>query len=139
MNDSDRALEEALASLRPRAPGAHVVVAIARELDPPAGRRGVIIAWTAGFSAAAAAAGAILFLTVEPAAPESPAYQLVRAEQSPAQVQLFAPVRLDDGSYARPVRVRWDNTTHWEDPRSHTQFINYRPNEQLGLVPLETY
>ena len=139
MNDSDHDLEAALASLRPRAPEPRVVAAIARELDAPAGRRGVIIAWTAGFSAAAAAAGALLFLTVEPGEPEAPAYQLVRAEQSPARVQMLAPVRLDDGSYARPVRVRWDNTTHWEDPRSHTQFINYRPNEQLGLVPLETF
>lgn len=139
MNEPDRDLEQGLAALRPRAPGRHVVAALARELDPPVARRGLVIAWAAGFSAAAAATAAFLFVRAGPALPEPPAYQLVRAEQSPAQVQMFAPVRLEDGSYARPVRVRWDNTTHWEDPRSRTQFINYRPNEQLGLMPLETY
>ena len=43
-----------------------------------------------------------------------------------------------DGSFVRPVRVRWDDTTRWEDPRSNTRLINYRPNDQFALLPLET-
>jgi hypothetical protein len=47
-------------------------------------------------------------------------------------------VQMEDGSYARPVRVRWQDTTRWEDARSNTRLINYRPNDQLALLPLET-
>jgi hypothetical protein len=115
-----------------------VTAALARELDPPVSRRGVILAWTAGVTSVAAALAAGLFLA-RPAADEAPAYQLVRAEQSPARIEVLRPVRLEDGSFARPVRVRWDNTTQWEDPRTRTRFINYRPNEQTTLLPLETY
>ncbi len=138
MTDPDHDLESALAGLRPRPPGPAVAAALARELDPPVSRRGVILAWTAGLTTAAAALAAGLFLA-RPAADEAPAYQLVRAEQSPANIEVLRPVRLDDGSFARPVRVRWDNTTQWEDPRTRTRFINYRPNEQTTLLPLETY
>lgn len=138
MTDPDHDLESALARLRPRPPGPAVTAALARELDPPVSRRGVILAWTAGLTTAAAALAAGLFLA-RPAADEAPAYQLVRAEQSPAHIEVLRPVRLDDGSFARPVRVRWDNTTQWEDPRTRTRFINYRPNEQTTLLPLETY
>ena len=138
MTDPDHDLESALAGLRPRPPGPAVTAALARELDPPVSRRGVILSWTAGLTTAAAALAAGLFL-VRPAADEAPAYQLVRAEQSPAHIEVLRPVRLDDGSFARPVRVRWDNTTQWEDPRTRTRFINYRPNEQTTLLPLETY
>ena len=139
MNDPDHDLVASLAALRPRAPGPRVLAGLAHELDAPSVRRGTIIAWAAGLSAAAAAVVAAFFAVSGPAEPEAHAYQLVRAEQSPARVEMFAPVQLEDGSYARPVRVRWDNTTHWQDARSRTQFIDYRPNEQLGLVPLETY
>jgi len=138
MIDPDHDLESALAGLRPRPPGPAVTAALARELDPPVSRRGVILAWTAGVTSVAAALAAGLFLA-RPVADEAPAYQLVRAEQSPARIEVLRPVRLEDGSFARPVRVRWDNTTQWEDPRTRTRFINYRPNEQTTLLPLETY
>jgi hypothetical protein len=98
----------------------------------------VVIAWSAGFAAAAAALVAFVFLA-EPAEPEAPAYQLVRADRSRPEVQLFRPVELADGSYARPVRVRWEDTTRWEDARTQTRLIDYRPNDQLGFLPLETH
>jgi hypothetical protein len=36
------------------------------------------------------------------------------------------------------MRVRWQDTTRWEDAQSNTRLINYRPNDQLTLLPLET-
>ena len=138
MTDPDHELEQALASLRPRVPGPAVTARIARELDASSSRRGLVIGWSAGFSALAAAfVAAFVFLggVVEP---ESPNYQLVHVEQSRPDVQFFRPVQLNDGSYARPVRVRWQDTTRWEDARSNTRLINYRPNDQLTLLPLET-
>lgn len=138
MTDPDHDLELALARLRPRAPAPAVTAALARALDAPSARRGVILAWAAGLTAAAAALVCGFFLAAAPVE-EAPAYQLVRAEQSPANIEVLRPIRLDDGSFARPVRVRWDNTTQWEDPRTRTRFINYRPNEATALLPLETY
>jgi len=135
----DHDLEISLAALRPRPPGPQVLAGIARELDAATERRGHVIAWTAGLSAVAASAAVAFLVFAAPAETEVRAYRLVRAEQSPARVEMFAPVRLEDGSYARPVRVRWDHTTHWEDARARAQFIDYRPNEQLALLPLETY
>lgn len=137
MTDPDHDLEQALRALRPAAPGPAVAARLARELDAPASRRGVIIAWSAGFAAAAAALVAFVFLA-ESAEPEAPAYQLVRAERTRPEVQLFRPVELADGSYARPVRVRWEDTTRWEDARTQTRLIDYRPNDQLAFLPLET-
>ncbi len=139
MNESDSELENALASLRPRPPRPALVQNIARELDAPSARRGVIIAWTSGFAALAAAGAAAFLMLASSRSPQGPSYELVRAEQSPAAMQLLSPVQLQDGSYARPVRVHWENTTRWEDPRTHTQLINYRPNEHFALLPLETY
>lgn len=138
MTDPDHDLEQALRALRPRPPGPAVAARIAAELNAPAARRGVVIAWSAGFAAAAAALAAFVFLAA-PAEPAAPAYQLVRAERSRPEVQLFRPVELADGSYARPVRVRWEDTTRWEDARTRTRLIDYRPNDQLGFLPLETY
>lgn len=138
MTDPDHDLEQALRALRPRPPGPAVAARIAAELTAPAARRGVVIAWSAGFAAAAAALAAFVFLAA-PAEPAAPAYQLVRAERSRPEVQLFRPVELADGSYARPVRVRWEDTTRWEDARTRTRLIDYRPNDQLGFLPLETY
>lgn len=138
MTDPDHDLESALARLRPRPPGLAVTAALARELDPPAARRGVILAWAAAATTAAAALALGLFVGGEPEA-AAPAYQLVRAEQSPVEIEVLRPVRLEDGSFARPVRARWENTTQWEDPRTRTRFINYRPSEQTTLLPLETY
>ena len=138
MTDPDHDIEQALASLRPRPPGPAVTARLARELDAPASRRGVIIAWSAGFAALAAALVAAFVFLGGVAEPEAPQYQLVNVEQSRPDVQFFRPVQMDDGSYARPVRVRWQDTTRWEDARSNTRLINYRPNDQLALLPLET-
>jgi hypothetical protein len=138
MTDPDYDIEQALAALRPRAPGPSVTARLARELDDAPSRRGLVIAWSAGLSALAAAfVAAFVFLggAVEPAAPS---YQLVHVEQSRPDVQFFRPVQLSDGSYARPVRIRWQDTSRWEDARSNTRLINYRPNDQLTLLPLET-
>jgi hypothetical protein len=138
MTDPDHDIEQALASLRPRPPGPAVTARLARELDAPASRRGVIVAWSAGFAALAAALVAAFVFLGGVAEPEAPQYRLVNVEQSRPDVQFFRPVQMDDGSYARPVRVRWQDTTRWEDARSNTRLINYRPNDQLTLLPLET-
>ena len=138
MTDPDHDIEQALAALRPRAPGPAVTARLARELDAPASRRGVIIAWSSGLSALAAALVAAFVFLGGVAEPEAPTYQLVHVEQSRPDVQFFRPVQMDDGSFARPVRVRWQDTTRWEDARSNTRLINYRPNDQLTLLPLET-
>lgn len=138
MTDPDHDIEQALSALRPRAPGLAVTARLARELDAPASRRGVIIAWSSGLSALAAALVAAFVFLGGVAEPEAPTYQLVHVEQSRPDVQFFRPVQMDDGSFARPVRVRWQDTTRWEDARSNTRLINYRPNDQLTLLPLET-
>lgn len=138
MTDPDHDIEQALAALRPRPPGAAVTARLARELDAPASRRGVVIAWSAGLSALAASLVAAFVFLGAAAEPEAPSYRLVHVEQSRPDVQFFRPVRMDDGSFARPVRVRWEDTTRWEDARSNTRLINYRPNDQFALLPLET-
>ena len=138
MTDPEHDIEQALASLRPRAPGPAVTTRLARELDAPSSRRAVIIAWSSGLAALAAALVAAFVFLAGAAEPEAPTYQLVHVEQTRPDVQFFHPVRMDDGSYARPMRVRWQDTTRWEDARSNTRLINYRPNDQLTLLPLET-
>jgi hypothetical protein len=139
MNNEELDIESALRRLRPRAPGPAVVRALGHELDArPTLGRGVILRWAAGVSAAAACLLGFLLLGQAPET-VSPDYQLVRAEQPPASVDLFEPVRLQDGSFVRPVRVRWSNETHWEDRRTNTRLINYSPSEEFGLIPLETY
>jgi hypothetical protein len=138
MTDPDHDIEQALAALRPRAPGLAVTARLARELDAPASRRGAIIAWSAGLSALAAALVAAFVFLGGAAEPEAPTYRLVHVEQSRPDVQFFRPVQMEDGSFARPMRVRWQDTTRWEDSRSNTRLINYRPNDQLTLLPLET-
>jgi len=138
MTDPDHDIAEALASLRPRSPGPAVTAHLARELDASSNRRGLIIAWSAGIASVAAALVAAFIFLGGVAEPEAPQYQLVRVEQSRPDVQFFRPVQMDDGSFARPVRVRWQDTTRWEDARSNARLINYRPNDQLTLLPLET-
>jgi len=137
MTDPDHDLEQALAALRPCPPGPAVTARVAAALAAEPARLGVVIAWSAGFAAAAAALAVFVFLA-EPAEPEAPAYQLVRADRSRPEVELFRPVELADGSYARPVRVRWEDTTRWEDARTQTRLIDHRPNDRLTLLPLET-
>jgi len=138
MTDPDHDLEQALRALRPTAPGPAVAARLATELDAPAARRGVIVAWSAGFAALAAAFVAAFVFLAGSGEGEAPTYQLVRAERTRPEVQLFRPVELADGSYARPVRVRWEDTTRWEDARTQTRLIDYRPNDQLAFLPLET-
>ncbi|MEY3852376.1 MAG: hypothetical protein RI910_1356 [Verrucomicrobiota bacterium] len=138
MTDPDHDIEQALASLRPRPPGPAVTARLARELDDASSRRGVVIAWSAGLSALAAAFVAAFVFLGGAAEAEAPAYRLVNAEQSRPDVQFFRPVQMADGSFARPVRVRWDDTTRWEDARTNTRLINYRPNDRFALLPLET-
>ena len=138
MTDPDHDIEQALAALRPRAPGLAVTARLACELDAPASRRGAIIAWSAGLSALAAALVAAFVFLGGAAEPEAPTDRLVHVEQSRPDVQFFRPVQMEDGSFARPMRVRWQDTTRWEDSRSNTRLINYRPNDQLTLLPLET-
>jgi len=138
MTDPDHDIEQALASLRPRAPGPAVTARLAAELDSSSPRRGVIIAWSAGLSALAAALVAAFVFLGGVAEPEAPTYRLVQVEQTRPDVQFFRPVQMEDGSFARPMRVRWQDTTRWEDARSNTRLINYRPNDQLTLLPLET-
>ncbi|GBL26164.1 hypothetical protein EMGBS8_01120 [Verrucomicrobiota bacterium] len=144
MNNEDHDIESALRRLRPRPPGPAVVSAIGRALDAPTSpaaspsARGIILRWSAGLSAAAACLLGFFFFA-RPTVTATLEYQLVRAEQPPATVDVFAPVRLADGSFARPVRVRWSNETQWEDRRTNTRLINYSPSEQFGLIPMETY
>ena len=138
MTDPDPDLEQALRSLRPRPPGPAVTARLSQELAAEPSRRGVIIAWSAGFAAAAAAFLAAFVFLGGFAEPEAPTYQLVHVEQTRPDVQFFRPVRMADGSYARPVRVRWQDTTRWEDPQGDARLIHYRPNDRLTLLPLET-
>jgi len=138
MTDHDHDIEQALASLRPRAVGPAVTDRVARELDAPAARRGSVIAWSVGLSALAAVFVAAFVFLGGAAEAEAPYYQLVNVEQTRPEVQSFRPVQLSDGSYARPVRVRWQDTTRWEDTQGNARLINHRPNDQFALLPLET-
>lgn len=134
-------IESALRSLRPRSPNPTVAAGISRALVSPAptsSSRKKIITWVSLISAAAACfIGVILFRQAPELNPLN--YQLVRAEQSPATIDLLSPVKLEDGSFARPVRVYWNNQTHWEDSKNQTQLIQQRPQEQFALIPLQIY
>ncbi|MGA0134298.1 MAG: hypothetical protein ACO3ND_08085 [Opitutales bacterium] len=66
-------------------------------------------------------------------------YRLVSAHASPASLELLEPVRLRDGTYVRPVRLRRDHSMQWEDPRSKARLVRYLPEESTLLLPLETY
>ena len=132
--------EAELRALRPKAPRGHVTAAIARELDATSAstsQRGRLMAWASGLATVAAMLLGVFFVAQRDRDPIS--YELVSAEQAPANLDLLAPVELADGSFVRPVRVRWNNTTHWADPKNQTHLINYRPAEQLALIPLEVY
>jgi len=73
------------------------------------------------------------------AAAAEPELRLVRAEQSAPEATLLEPVRLSDGLFARPVRVRWHNTAHFRDTRSGAELIRHAPHDEvIGLVPFET-
>ncbi|MFM9001116.1 MAG: hypothetical protein ACKORB_05775 [Opitutia bacterium] len=71
-------------------------------------------------------------------APEAQ-YRLAGATRSPARLELLEPMRLRDGTYVRPVRLRRELATHWEDAGSGARLVRYRPEESTLLLPLETY
>ncbi len=66
-------------------------------------------------------------------------YRLVSAQASPASLEMLEPVRLRDGTYVRPVRLRREHSTHWETQGSGSRLVRYRPEESTILLPLETY
>ena len=128
-----------LQALRPRRVTPALTARLAQELGEvpvPLSRPKNFRRVAAFTSAAALLVAGVYLVTGSPTVPE---FELVRAEQSPTNLELLQPVRLEDGSYARPLRMHWDNTTHWEDRRTQAQFINYRPVDQVALLPLETY
>jgi len=142
MSEDYNEIESALRSLRPRSPGPSVAAGIAQALQTPsrpsALKKNIILWVSSALATAACLCGVFLFSQSE-SETLSPQYQLVRAEQSPAAVDVLSPVELSDGSYARPVRLLWNNTTHWADAKNNTQLIDYRPAQQLALIPVETY
>lgn len=145
MTDDTRDIEAALRQLRPRRLSPGFRGSVARALAAPeAPRRARVIpflAWSAPLAAAAAAAF-LLLSPADPAAPGSglPELRLVRAEQAPSEVALLEPVKLGDGSFARPMRVRWSNAAQYRDERRGAELIQYAPHDEIvGLVPLETY
>ena len=71
-------------------------------------------------------------------APEAQ-YRLAGATRSPARLELLEPMRLRDGTYVRPVRLRRELATHWEDAGSGARLVRCRPEESTLLLPLETY
>lgn len=138
MNNEEEAFISDLRALRPRPPSSAVSAALARELAPPTHARRSLSFWATTVAAVAACfVAAFYFLGATPLV--APVYELVRAEQPPATIDLFDPVRLSDGTFVRPVRVRWSHQTQWEDRQTNTRLINYQPSEQFALIPLETY
>lgn len=87
---------------------------------------------------AAPAAGAGRGFGVGAAKSAAP-YRLVSAQVSPSSLEMLEPVRLRDGTYVRPVRMRREHSTHWETPGSGSRLVRYRPEERTILLPLETY
>ena len=142
MSEDYTEIESALRSLRPRSPGPTVAAGIAQALQTPvcqpAPKKNIIVWMSSALATAACLCGVFLFSRNESSS-LSPEYQLVSSEQSPAAIDILSPVELSDGSYARPVRLLWNNTTHWADTKNQTQLIDYRPAQQLALLPVETY
>ncbi|MFM7399001.1 MAG: hypothetical protein ACKO4N_08580 [Verrucomicrobiota bacterium] len=73
------------------------------------------------------------------AAKSAAPYRLVSAQVSPSSIEMLEPVRLRDGTYVRPVRMRREHSTHWETPGSGSRLVRSRPEERTILLPLETY
>ena len=142
MSEDYTEIESALRALLPRSPGPAVTAGIAQALQTPsrpaAPKKNIILWMSSALATAACLGGAFLFSRNESNS-LSPEYQLVSAEQSPAALDVLSPVELSDGSFARPVRMLWNNTTHWADAKNNTQLIDYRPAQQLALIPVETY
>ena len=142
MSEDYTEIESALRSLRPRSPGPAVTAGIAHGLQTPsrpAAPKKNIILWISSAMATAACLVGVFLFSRDESNSLSPEYTLVSAQQSPEAVDILSPVELADGSYARPVRLLWNNTTRWQDTKNQTQLIDYRPAQQLALIPVETY
>lgn len=155
MTDDTRDIEEALRQLRPRPLSPEFQASVARALAEPdaSTRRNKIIPFLAWSTPVAAAAALALLLLpsgeVTPVGADAataltgesaPELRLVRAEQAPSEVALLEPVKLEDGSFARPMRVRWSNAAQYRDVRRGAELIQYAPHDEIiGLVPMETY
>lgn len=142
MSEDYTEIESALRSLRPRSPGPAVTAGIAQALQTPsrpAAPKKNIILWISSAMATAACLVGVFLFSRDESNSLSPEYTLVSAQQSPEAVDILSPVELADGSYARPVRLLWNNTTRWQDTKNQTQLIDYRPAQQLALIPVETY
>ena len=150
MNDDTRDLEAALAALRPRRLDPALEARLRAAAEAPARRPRVIAfaAWGAPLAAAASLAFLLLAGSEDPAPVGEPmamtaasapaALTLVRAEQAPAEVTLLEPVKLAEGSFARPMRVRWHNAATYRDAASGAELVRYAPHEEIvGLVPFE--
>lgn len=150
MNDDTRDLEAALRDLRPRRlPAALAARLTEAALAPRRPRVLPFVAWGAPLAAAASLAFLLLASPEEVAPAEgpvalastaapSPGLRLVRAEQAPAEVTLLEPVKLAEGSFARPMRVRWHNAATYRDAASGAELVHYVPHDEVvGLVPFE--
>lgn len=141
MNEENDHLEAALRSLKPRAPGARVVVALHRELNPPTQRHSrswffkTGLAWAGAMSVCLVIVLGFYFSRTH----SEPQYHLIGVAQSQPSLDVFNPVQLEDGTYARPVRVHWNRSAQWEDPATQTRLIHYQPQEKLALIPLEIF
>lgn len=150
MNDDSHDIEAALRELRPRRLPADLVSRLDAAVAAP--RRPRILPFVAWGAPLAAAASLAFLLLASPedvglsgevsplastAAPES-GLRLVRAEQAPAEVTLLEPVKLAEGSFARPMRVRWHNAATYRDAASGAELVRYAPHDEIvGLVPFE--
>lgn len=150
MNDDTRDIEAALRALKPRRLPQELSARLTAAVTPPRPRVLPFLTWGAPL---AAAASVVFLLFAAPAdealtpqaslAAAAPATEsglrLVRAEQVPAEVTLLEPVKLAEGSFARPMRVRWHNTATYRDATSGTELVRFAPHDEVvGLVPFET-
>lgn len=144
MTEDTRDIENALRELRPRALSPALQASIARSMaDASESKRNTVIpflAWTAPLAAAAAVAWVVLSPSETASSPALPGLRLVRAEQAPTEIALLEPVKLDDGTFARPMRMRWSNAAQYRDVKAGAELIRYAPHDEIiGLVPIETY
>jgi hypothetical protein len=151
MNDDTRDIESALGALRPRRLPADLEARLTEAaLAPRRPRVLPFVAWGAPLAAAASVAFLLLAspedvapvaapaAMMAAAAPAPAGLSLVRAEQAPAEVTLLEPVKLAEGSFARPIRVRWHNAATYRDAASGAELVRYAPHDEVvGLVPFE--
>ena len=144
MTDDTRDIEAALRELRPRPLSPALKASIARGMaDASEAKRNTVIpflAWATPLAAAAAVAWMVLSPSNASSVSALPGLRLVRAEQAPTEIALLEPVKLDDGTFARPMRMRWSNTAQYRDIKAGAELIQYAPHDEIiGFVPIETY